>query len=136
MFLSNKITYIPFIFIPFHSFIFKTSNQGYLIPFHFILFHSFPLFKYISFHSFPFPYYYFILFHSLPLWTPKWSLKVSLIVSMWIAEERLKLLMVTWKDHPSLSFIGGHLDKNIVFYISNRNIIKEKKKKKKLLEDN
>ena len=57
---------------------------------------------------------------------------------MWIAEERLKLSTVTWKDHPSLSFIGGHLDKNIVFYISNRNIIKEKKekKKKKLLEDN
>ena len=64
------------------------------------------------------------------------SLKVSLILSTWIAEERLKLSTVARKDHPSLSFIGGHLEKNIVFYISNRNIIKERKKKKKLLEDN
>ena len=53
--------------IHFHSFIFKTSNQGYLIPFHFILFHSFPLLKYIIFHSFPFPYDHFIPFpYKLP----------------------------------------------------------------------
>ena len=53
--------------IHFNSFIFKTSNQGYLIPFHFILFHSFPLLKYIIFHSFPFPYDHFIPFpYELP----------------------------------------------------------------------
>ena len=100
MLLPNKITYISFIFISFHSFILKHSIKV-------TQFHSFP------FYSIPFPYlntFYYIpflsislwSFHSIPLWTPKRSLKSFTIIFHSLNPKEKSCLCFTHTQNLSL----------------------------------